>query len=151
MQNKLSFSTCKTSLHCSMFLHEGGSNFRVLKVSLKPAEEIAQVDKKLVIDDATKQSTGDILFDFIAKCIAEFVKEQNIKEKLPLGFTFSFAVRQTNLDSGTLIRWTKDFTATGVVDVDVVDLLREAVKRQPGVSIAVINIICVFVSYRKKL
>lgn len=88
---------------------------------------------KFVIDNETKQSTGERLFGFIAKCVADFVKEQNLTKKLPLGFTFSFPVYQTSLTSGTLIRWTKDFSATGVVDHDVVKLLKEAFDKR-GVS-----------------
>ena len=83
-----------------------------------------------MIDDETKQSTQEKLFDFIAKCVAEFIKEQNITKKLPLGFTFSFPVHQTSLISGTLIRWTKDFTATGAEGNDVVLMLRDAFQRR---------------------
>lgn len=91
---------------------------------------MSQVDKQMVIDDKTKQSTQEVLFDFIAKSVAGFMKEQNITTKLPLGFTFSFPVAQTSLISGTLIRWTKDFSATGAMGMDVVQLLRQAFNRQ---------------------
>lgn len=83
----------------------------------------------MVIDDATKQSTQERLFDFIAQSVKEFMEEQNITRKLPLGFTFSFPVQQTSLMAGTLIRWTKDFSASGAVDRDVVEMLYEAMER----------------------
>ena len=83
----------------------------------------------MTIDDATKHSTQQKLFDFIAKGMAEFVKEQGIKDKLPLGFTFSFPVHQTSLVSGNLIEWTKDFTASGAEGNDVVCMLRDAMSR----------------------
>ena len=95
--------------------------------------KVSQVDKQMVIDDKTKQSTQEVLFDFIAKSVAEFVQEHKIISKLPLGFTFSFPVRQTSLIKGTLIRWTKDFTASGAEGEDVVKLLRDAFVRR-GVS-----------------
>lgn len=95
--------------------------------------KMTQVDKKMVIDDKTKQSTQEVLFDFIAQSVATFVKEQGITTKLPLGFTFSFPVHQTSLISGTLIRWTKEFSASGAEGNDVVRLLKEAFNRQ-GVS-----------------
>lgn len=91
---------------------------------------MTQIDKQMVIDDHTKQSTQEILFDFIAKSVAEFMEEHKISTKLPLGFTFSFPVRQTSLISGTLIRWTKDFSATGAEGEDVVRLLRDAFARR---------------------
>lgn len=91
---------------------------------------MSQVDKQMVIDDKTKQSTQEVLFDFIAKSVSDFMKEQTITSKLPLGFTFSFPVHQTSLIAGTLIRWTKDFSASGAEGENVVRLLKEAFDRQ---------------------
>lgn len=88
---------------------------------------------KSFIDDKTKQSSQEILFDFIADCVAKFIKDRKITKKLPLGFTFSFPVKQESLVSGKLIRWTKDFKATGAVGSDVVQLLKAAFDRR-GVS-----------------
>ena len=95
--------------------------------------EISQLDKKLRIDDRTKQSTQEELFDFVAQALLEFEKEHNITENLPIGFTFSFPVHQTSLISGTLIRWTKDFTAKGAEGQDVTKMLEAALRRK-GVS-----------------
>ena len=86
------------------------------------------------LEDETIQSTQKVLFDFIAKALADFVKKHNITNKLPLGFTFSFPVNQTSLTDGTLKRWTKDFTASGAVGRDVVEMLKEAFARIGGVS-----------------
>lgn len=88
---------------------------------------------KLFIDDETKQSSQEILFDFIADSVAKFIKDRKITKKLPLGFTFSFPVKQDSLVSGKLIRWTKDFKATGAEGEDVVQLLKAAFDRR-GVS-----------------
>ena len=85
--------------------------------------------KKAKIDDATKTGTQEMLFGFIAQSLIDFIKEHNITEKLPLGFTFSFPVHQTSLISGTLIHWTKNFDAKGAVNEDVVRLLKEALKK----------------------
>ena len=101
----------------------------MLLIKIKDGK-IDQIDKKLVIDDDTKTSTQERLFDFIADCLKDFITKQKLTTKLPLGFTFSFPVKQTSLISGTLIRWTKDFDADGTVGEDVVLLLRDAVKRQ---------------------
>lgn len=116
-------------------------------LDLKKGGAPTQIDTKLVIDDDTKQSTQEKLFDFIAQCVADFIKEQNITAKLPLGFTFSFPVKQHSLTSGDLIRWTKDFTASGAVGKNVVHLLKEAFDRrgvcvlQPYTCRGVINLI----------
>lgn len=90
--------------------------------------------EKLFIDEKTKQSSQEVLFDFIADCVAKFIKDRKIAKKLPLGFTFSFPVKQESLISGKLIRWTKDFKATGAEGQDVVQLLKAAFDKR-GVSI----------------
>ena len=114
----------------------GGTNFRVLLIKIKDGE-ISQVNTKdLVIDDETKTSNQERLFNFIVDGLKEFVAEQKLKEKLPLGFTFSFPVHQISLISGTLLRWTKGFDADGAVGEDVVKLLRDAVERR-GVSVCI--------------
>ena len=74
------------------------------------------------------------LFDHIASCLADFIKEQELEElELPLGFTFSFPLTQVGLTKGILERWNKGFNVSGTVGKDVVGLLEEAIKRR-GVS-----------------
>jgi len=71
------------------------------------------------------------LFDYIASCIANFVKDHNLHDQnLPLGFTFSFPCRQESLAVGRLVQWTKGFRCAGVEGEDVVRLLDEAIKRR---------------------
>lgn len=53
-----------------------------------------------------------------------------LDQVLPLGFTFSFPCRQTELASATLWKWTKGFNASGVEGEDVCKLLKEAMKRR---------------------
>jgi hexokinase len=50
--------------------------------------------------------------------------------KLHLGFTFSFPVEQTRLNTGKLLQWNKGFEVAGVLGEDVVGLLRDAFKRK---------------------
>lgn len=61
------------------------------------------------------------LFDFIASGLANFAQKEGGKFHLPdgrireIGFTFSFPVKQTSIDSGILIKWTKGFAVSGTV------------------------------------
>jgi len=55
---------------------------------------------------------------------------QNAKNPVPLGFTFSFPVDQTAIDSGKLLTWTKGFNVKNVVGHDVVKLLQDAFDRK---------------------
>lgn len=48
----------------------------------------------------------------------------------PMGFTFSFPVRQKGLNKGILMKWTKGFNASGVIGKDVVQQLHAAFTRQ---------------------
>lgn len=52
------------------------------------------------------------------------------REKLPLGFTFSFPCKQEGLTCAKLVSWTKGFKASNVEGNDVVQLLREACQRR---------------------
>lgn len=112
----------------------GGTNFRVLLISINQGEVKMESDI-YPLDQALMTSDARTLFDYIAGCIALFVKKNKISNHaLPLGFTFSFPVKQLSLTSGLLIRWTKGFTATGVENEDVIKLLKEAIIRNGVVS-----------------
>lgn len=112
----------------------GGTNFRVLLISMHPSGEVKMESDIYPLDQALMTSDAETLFDYIAGCISLFVKKNQISDKsLPLGFTFSFPVKQLSLTSGFLIRWTKGFSATGVENEDVIKLLQEAIIRT-GVS-----------------
>ena len=112
----------------------GGTKFRVLLISIdsgkvKMKSEIYPLEQSVMTSDA------ETLFDYIAGCILLFVKKNKVSDRsLPLGFTFSFPVRQLSLTSGLLIKWTKGFSATGVENEDVGRLLREALVRNGVVS-----------------
>uniref|UniRef100_A0A8D1I7J4 Hexokinase-2 n=1 Tax=Sus scrofa TaxID=9823 RepID=A0A8D1I7J4_PIG len=82
------------------------------------------------------------LFDHIVSCISDFLDYMGIKgPRMPLGFTFSFPCKQTNLDVGILITWTKGFKATDCVGHDVVTLLRDAIKRREEFDLDVVAVV----------
>lgn len=75
--------------------------------------------------------SGRQLFDRIAECLSNFMEKFGVKGfRLPLGFTFSFPCFQVGLTAARLVSWTKGFNCAGVVGEDVVQLLREAIKRR---------------------
>ena len=47
-----------------------------------------------------------------------------------VGFCFSFPLRQTSVNHGTLIKWNKGFTNANAVDEDPTELLEAALARQ---------------------
>jgi hexokinase len=74
----------------------------------------------ILILDATIAAEQE-LFDFIAARLSNFVAKEggNFRlekgRKREIGFTFSFPVKQTSIDSGILIKWTKGFAVSGTV------------------------------------
>lgn len=120
----------------------GGTNFRVLLVNLISETETDMQSKSYTMAKSLITAPGKELFDFIAECLANFCKENKIeKDDLPLGFTFSFPVRQEGLSTGILITWTKGFSCEGVVGKNVVQLLEEAIARRGDIKVRVVAIL----------
>ncbi|PIA55504.1 hypothetical protein AQUCO_00700061v1 [Aquilegia coerulea] len=116
----------------------GGTNFRVLRVQLggKDKRVLDTEFEQVSIPQGLMFSTTEELFDFIASGLAKFVRTEGGRFSLPhgskreIGFTFSFPVKQTSIDSGILIKWTKGFAVSGTAGKDVVACLNEAMERQ---------------------
>jgi len=109
----------------------GGTNFRVFEVVLKGDGAVAARHNKYKVSDAHKVGPAEDLFGFLAECIKDFLVTSGLPldETYVLGFTFSFPVDQTSINSGTLIEWTKDFTCTHAVGRDVCLLLDQALRK----------------------
>jgi len=111
----------------------GGSNFRVCEVILE-GNGIARVrQRKYTVSEELKTGSGEALFDFFADCVGAFIAEADPAAHLTerkLGFTFSFPVHQTSINKGTMMHWTKGFSAANVEGMDVVDLLQNAFHRK---------------------
>lgn len=122
----------------------GGTNFRVLLIELGDGDHFHMDSEIFKVPAIIQTGRGEVLFDHIARCLAEFVARRGLQENgrvLPLGFTFSFPLRQAGLTRGYLNSWTKGFDCSGVVDQDVVALLKDAIKRRDDVAIDVCGIL----------
>ncbi|ESR40107.1 hexokinase-1 [Citrus sinensis] len=116
----------------------GGTNFRVLRVHLggKGVGLINQEFAEVSIPPHLMTGTSDALFDYIAAELGKFVSQESEEFKLSpgrqreLGFTFSFPVMQTSINTGTLVRWTKGFSIDELVGRDVVEELSRAMAKQ---------------------
>ena len=120
----------------------GGTNFRVLLIQIVGKE--AEMKSKIFrVPDHFMKGTGESLFDHIAECLATFMKDHDLihREKLPLGFTFSFPCKQEGLTCAKLVNWTKGFKASNVEGNDVVQLLREACIRRGDIDIDVVAVL----------
>ncbi|KAJ8248262.1 hypothetical protein GJAV_G00240130 [Gymnothorax javanicus] len=122
----------------------GGTNFRVLVVKIRTGlrKSVRMYNKIYAIPLEIMQGTGEELFDHIVHCISDFLDYMGMKNtRLPLGFTFSFPCRQTGIDKGDLVCWTKGFKATDCEGYDVVDMLREAIKRRNEFDLDIVAIV----------
>ncbi|VDL65642.1 unnamed protein product [Nippostrongylus brasiliensis] len=120
----------------------GGTNLRVMIMEIEPGEKMRTKQFNTRMPNAAMHGTGEQLFDYIAKALADFLIEKDVAhDNLPVGFTFSYPCDQTSLRSATLLRWTKGVTATGVVGKDVVKLLEEAIERDGRVQVQIVALI----------
>jgi len=99
----------------------GGTNIRACSVQLKGDGTFNMIQSKTVVPASLQTAkTSSELFGFIADHLKHFLdeyhpehceKDHNDKsECYRLGFTFSFPVIQTSINSGKLLRWTKGFS-----------------------------------------
>jgi hexokinase/galactokinase len=122
----------------------GGSNFRVLSVELKGNAQFGPiVIDTFQLQDEHIKGTAEDLFGFTADSLGAFMKMHAIsqEEALKMGYTFSFQVEQTGIASGRLVKWTKEFSATGVKGRDVVELQRKSFAKRKLDNIE-INALC---------
>lgn len=120
-------------------LDMGGTNMRVCDVSLtKGQKEPDQIKKKYALPEEVKGGTGELLWDWVADRVEEFVHEHHRGGQgataLPLAFTFSFPVDQKTIRSGILQRWTKRFDVSGVEGQDIVAQLEDALHKKVGLT-----------------
>ncbi|KAI8121832.1 Hexokinase-1 [Lucilia cuprina] len=132
---------CETGKFLALDL--GGTNFRVLCIHLEGQTNFRMDFEVYAIPEKLLVGPGRDLFDHIAECLAKFVKTLGAQEDevLPMGFTFSFPLKQTGLIKGELVAWTKGFNCPGVVGRDVVELLREALDRRGDIKVGITAIL----------
>ncbi|CCD22192.1 glucokinase NDAI_0A00320 [Naumovozyma dairenensis CBS 421] len=127
----------------------GGTNFRVCSVELHgdhtyTMEQMKSKIPEELLDD--ENATSEQLFGYLARRTLAFMKkfhpeqiEGGISAKpLRMGFTFSYPVDQTSLNSGTLIRWTKGFKIADTIGRDVVQLYQDELKKN---ELPMINVV----------
>lgn len=121
----------------------GGTNFRVILLELANGQILKEEFKFYHISDEARLGCGIELFDYLADCVKDFMglKKIPIETKMPMGFTFSFPMKQHSLHSAELVTWTKSFNCPSVVGRDVVELLQTSLRKHGMVNIEVLCIL----------
>uniref|UniRef100_A0A4W2HXP4 Hexokinase-2 n=1 Tax=Bos indicus x Bos taurus TaxID=30522 RepID=A0A4W2HXP4_BOBOX len=122
----------------------GGSKFRVLKVQVsEEGKRNVQMESQFYpTPNEIIRGNGTELFEYVADCLADFMKTKELmQKKLPLGLTFSFPCKQTKLEEGILLSWTKKFKARGVQGTDVVSSLTNAMKRHQDLDVDILALV----------
>lgn len=120
----------------------GGTNFRVILLELANGRILKEEFNFYHISDEARLGCGIELFDYLADCVKDFMGLKGIAldAKMPMGFTFSFPMKQHSLHSAELVTWTKSFNCPSVVGRDVVELLQESLKKH---GMANIEVLCI--------
>ncbi len=119
----------------------GGSNYRILRVVLKGDGSAPEVtSRKYTLSAEETDRNAETLFGALARSVKMFLAELGGGTPRPLGFTFSFPIRQRSIDRGELIVWTKGWSAEGVVGHDVVALLNEALAREGVADVRAVSL-----------
>lgn len=118
----------------------GGTNFRVMMVGLQgreaPPKVVAEAKYKLTREQIS--GSGTVLFEAIAGYVHKFLRDHEFTGAYALGYTFSFPVRLLGIDEGVLVKWTKDFSATGVQGKKIVALQRQALTRKGVGNVSIV-------------
>ena len=128
-----------------MALDLGGTNFRVLLITITSSDDGQAIDMDSQIYKVPEDimvSDGEDLFDHIASCMADFLRVIGMEnETFDVGFTFSFPCTQHSINSASLISWTKGFHCKNVEGRDVVQLLDAAIKKRGEINVNVVAIV----------
>ncbi|CAL8467150.1 g6686 [Coccomyxa elongata] len=123
----------------------GGTNYRVILVSLSETKgEVARFEMEdFAIPEEYFSCHATRLFDLLADSLVTFAKRHGFtgSKTAPVGFCFSFPVKQTAVDAGTMIKLTKKFDNEGLVGCDPVQMLQQAIQRfkSPFKVVALLN------------
>ncbi|XP_021765357.1 hexokinase-2-like [Chenopodium quinoa] len=120
---------------CFYALDLGGTNFRVMRVKLQGNRTIDLKSESYKVPPNIKVGKLHELFDYIAEKVSYVIEMDSDSATQPgkkreLGFTFSFPVQQTRINSGTLLNWTKDFDVQDAIGKDMVKELTKALEKR---------------------
>lgn len=126
----------------------GGTNLRVMWVKLSAQPGIIDDEdiQEWPIPPECFDTDNSLLLDWVAECSLQVIsrhsklqdqhQQSNPSPTITIGFCFSFACKQTSINNGELLLWTKNFKGQGLLGKNVVAALIDAFTAR-GVAIEV--------------
>jgi len=109
----------------------GGTNLKVVWVKLGDRRVLDKHVKEWPIPEECYNTDNGLLMPWIVDSCIEVLNEYSTqKDRIVIGFCYSFACRQDNLDHGEQLLWTKKFKGTGLLGQDVVQILKNSFKKK---------------------
>ncbi len=129
---------------CYLAVDFGGTWVRCLRINLQDQKWSIQKQQSFSLNETTadrdytsERVSGEELFDRIAM---EFAKITDAGEELLLGHVFSFPGIQTDSQTLTLLRWTKEIKTGGMIGKDVNQMLQAGLNRAGRPRIKVVSV-----------
>lgn len=129
---------------CYLAVDFGGTWVRCLRIHLQDQKWIIQKQQSFSLNETggdqdytSERVSGEELFDRIA---LEFAKITDAEEELLLGHVFSFPGTQTDSQTLTLLRWTKEIKTGGMIGKDVNQMLQAGLNRVGRPRIKVVSV-----------
>lgn len=109
----------------------GGSTLRLLQLKIKEGKAQHEIGfvREVALDKKFKSvKEGAVFFDLLAKELKKMLAEEKIdlKQKLKMGFAFSFNFEYLKNGATKLLAWSKGFSASDAVGKDPRQLMQEA-------------------------
>jgi len=107
----------------------GGTSLKVVWVKIGGRAVIAKDVREYPIPEECYDTNNGRLMMWVVDSCIEMIEAHPV-DRVVIGFCYSFACRQDNLDHGEQILWTKRFRGNGLLGQDVVQALRDEFKQR---------------------
>ncbi|KAI8109033.1 hypothetical protein M9435_005450 [Picochlorum sp. BPE23] len=112
----------------------GGTSLKIVRVVLEKQQVVDKHVKEWKIPEECYDTDNGMLMEWVVDKCLEMIGKENGKSakgtRIVIGFCYSFACKQNNLDHGEQILWTKKFRGQGLLGQNVVQVLRDTFKKR---------------------
>lgn len=107
----------------------GGTSLKVVWVKIGGRQVVDKEIREYPIPDDCYDTDNGRLMEWVVESSLEMIQKHPV-DRVVIGFCYSFACRQDNLDHGEQLLWTKRFRGKGLLGKNVVQVLRDEFERK---------------------